>query len=178
MKEKFQRIAGIGLPYGIVFFGLSFLLGYLFHVDTKNTFFMAAAIGTAAFLLNGMIYSRFSKPTKLLEQISVTLADSETLLLQAAANHRIEETLVPGKLFLTNNRLVFKPFATQENRHSEYSWPLFELRPINFYGTIWNAGGEFLMKTENECRLMFEVDKLRVWKEALKGEIGSQLRTT
>jgi hypothetical protein len=168
MKEKLQRIAGIGLPYGIVFFGLSFLLGYLFHVDTKNTLFMAAVIGSAAFLLNGIIYSRFSKPVKLLEQISISLADSETLLLQAAANHRIEERLVPGKLYLTNKRLAFKPFPTQGNRQSEYSWPLFELTPINFYGTLWNAGGEFLMKTEKEYRLMFEVDKLRVWKEALK----------
>lgn len=115
MKDKIKSIVGNGLPYGILFFGLSFLLGYLIHLGFQKSLLMSASIGIFTLLGIGLVHSRFAKPLKVLEDISIQLDASETILLQAPANHLIEDSLVPGKLFLTDQRLIFKVYATGKN---------------------------------------------------------------
>ena len=164
MKHKLKTVISNGLPYGLVLFALSFLTGhYLFKIDRQQSLWIAAFIGISALLANGLLYRRFTKPEKVLEKISFEFGNAELLIVQAPANHLIEENLVPGKLFLTNERLLFK---TAENKSREYTWDVTDLKPVDFYKSIWNAGGEFILKTTDEISLMFEVDKLKPWKEA------------
>jgi len=168
MKEKLKSIIGNGLPYGFVFFGLSFLIGYLFHVDLKSTLWMSAFLAISALLINGFIYNRFAKPAKDLEDILINLYDQEFLLIQSPANHLIEDSLVPGKLFMTDRRIIFKAYGTDEKKLREFSWDLTLIKPLKFYSSMWNSGGEFLIETENRVSLMFEVNKLKLWKDGLR----------
>jgi hypothetical protein len=166
MKNKLKNILGNGLPFGLVFAGLSFLLGYyIFNVSLKNSLWLSSLFGVSALLVNGYMYNRFSKPLKLLENITTQFYDSESLVIQAPCNHLIEESLVPGKLFLTTQRIIFKPYKPTVTIIKEYSWKLNDLEPIGFYGSIWNSGGEFLLQTKNDISLMFEVNKLKTWKD-------------
>ncbi|MES1182022.1 MAG: hypothetical protein ABUL44_04420 [Flavobacterium sp.] len=161
-----KSVLGNGLPYGILFFGLSFFLGqYLFHVALQKTLLMSSILGLSALLLNGFIYNRFSKPLKKLEEISTKVDKHELLLLEAPANHLIDDSLVPGKLFLTDRRLIFKAYEADENVPPLFLWDLVHLTPVDFSGSIWNAGGEFLFKTKEGFSLMFEVNKLKPWKD-------------
>ena len=169
MKNKLISILGNGLPWGLAFFALASLIGHVGNLGLHNTLKISAFVAVAALLVNGLIYTRFSKPLKKLEALSVTLTDSELLLLQAPANHLVEGSLVPGKLFLTDKRLVFKPFSVAENEPEEYTWYTANLRPDRFYKSLWNTGGEFLLSTGDDVPVMFEVDKLKPWKEALRG---------
>lgn len=161
--NKLKSIVFNGLPWGLAFFGLSFIWAYfLIHTGLQLSVRVSLYIGLAALLANGALYNRFAKPLKMLDSLSVHLQGSETLLISSPANHLVDESLVPGKLFLTNERLIFRSIKSEE-----YSWALRNLEPINFYRSIWNSGGEIILSTVNEISLMFEVDKLKPWKDTL-----------
>jgi hypothetical protein len=70
--------------------------------------------------------------------------------------------LIPGKLFLTDKRLIFKSY-----KQDEYSWFLNLIHPMKFYPSIFNTGGEFILKDDKENQLVFEVDEIKIWKKAL-----------
>jgi|GEM_PF-1933984 len=163
--KRLKNIIGNGLPYGLTLFALGCIITFVFHLPLKVSLWMSAFIAIAAVLVNGALHSRFKKPLKKLEAISIDPADGEPLL-QTPANHSIDDRLVPGKLFLTNHRLLFKSYGKGEE---QYAWDLSDLKPVGFYGTVWNAGGEFVLSTKTEATLMFEVDELKAWKTALAG---------
>lgn len=153
----------------MAFFVLAYAIGYGGNIGQNNTLKIAGFIAIAALLANGLLYGRFSKSQKKLESLSIILNDTESLLLHAPANHLIEGNLMPGKLFLTDKRLVFTTFKAGENGQRVYEWDAATLTPQGFYKSIWNAGGEFLLKPEGDIAIMFEVNRLKPWKEALKG---------
>lgn len=175
MKDKLISIAGNGLPWGLAAFTLAFLMGYYeFNMPAGRIAWMAATISLVVLTINGFFYSRFTRPLKDLKPITIEISATETLLLEAIANHLTEDSLVAGKLYLTNQRLVFKPHSgyklTQPSFSWEqpiFSWDLADIEPHKFYGSIWNADGEFLLTTK-EGTIMFEVDKLKQWKAALQ----------
>jgi len=169
MKNKLISIVGNGLPWGLAFFALGCVIGFGGNLGQNITVKIATLVAVAALLANGLLYGRFAKSLKKLEALSVTLSGSESLLLQAPANHLVDGNLVPGKLFLTDKRLIFKPFKIIENEPQEYTWHLANLTPHRFYKSIWNAGGEFLLNTGEEIAIMFEVNTLKPWKLAFKG---------
>ena len=169
MKDKVKSVLGNGLPWGVVFFALSFGLSYFISQATlSDKLWMSAGIGICALLINGLIYRRFSKRIETLKEISVNLTDKELVLLEAPANHSIDDTLVPGKLFLTTERLLFTSYAEDDSKAQLCSWHTDELTPKSFHPSLWNAGGELLLVTKAGNTLMFEVDKLKVWKESLQ----------
>ncbi len=168
MKNKLAGIFFNGLPWAIAFCLLSLMLCKQFSVDSKNTLYITAITSAAALLVNGLLFARFAKPVKLLESIPLCLNTEEVLLMQVAANHLIEGSLVPGKLALTNKRLIFKPLKSTDDIAQEYNWLVTHLQPQAFYKSIWNAGGDFLLKPSNDFAIAFEVNKIKPWKEAFK----------
>ncbi len=124
-------------------------------------------MGFGALVVNGAVYTRFTRPVKQLKPITIELPNTEILLLQAPANHLTENSLVAGKLFLTNQRIIFKPHHSYTLAQPLFSWGLNDIEPFKFYGSIWNRGGEFLVNTKEVSSLMFEVDELKQWKVAL-----------
>jgi hypothetical protein len=171
MKNKLLSILGNGLPWGLAFFALAFIIGYRFNIGLSNTLITGGFVAVPAVLANGLIYNRFSKRLKDLENIYIPLDVSEFVVLQSAANHLIDGNLVPGKLLLTDKRLVFKPFKPRENEPQEYMWAVILLKPAAFYKSLWNAGGEFLLDTGEEVPVMFEVNKLKPWKEIFRDRV-------
>jgi hypothetical protein len=158
-----KRILRNGLAYGVVFFVLSFLLGYYsFRLPLDKSLLVSTPIAVFAILLNGLFYSRFAKSSKKLNNISVQLHHPETLKLESPANHTIDEHLVAGKLFLTDKRLIFKSY-----KQDEHAWSLHTLHSMEFYPSIFIAGGDFIMRDETGNRLVFEVDDIKIWKKAL-----------
>lgn len=175
MKNRLISIVSNGLPWGLVFFAVAFAVGYYgYNMPAKQIGWEAAAAGLCGLLINGITYSRSTKSHKQLTTITIELPPSETIQMEAFANHLTEDSLVAGKLFLTNQRLVFKPHGAYKLPQPAFSWeqPLFswdlnDIELYKFYGSIWNAGGEFLVNTKEQSSLMFEVDRLKQWKAAL-----------
>ncbi|KUJ62959.1 hypothetical protein AR687_06085 [Flavobacteriaceae bacterium CRH] len=137
-------------------------MGYAGNLPLKNIFQIAMPIAIFSMLLNGAIYTRFTKPVKVLERITITTQDSETALIEAPANHLIDGDIVSGKLCLTDKRLLFKSHELEE-----FIWIKSELHTINFYPSFKNKGGEFTVKNQENRRLMFEVDEIKSWKKLL-----------
>jgi hypothetical protein len=168
MKNKIKSIVGNGLPWGITFFGLSFLLSqFLINIPVQQHIPIDILVGFASMLINGAMYSRFSKSLKNLQRISIDISEPELLLLEEPANHLIDERLIPGKLFLTDQRIIFKPLQ-EDNNALLYAWQLADLTPVHFYGSLRNEGGEFILHTMDDIPLMFEVDNLKSWKDSFR----------
>jgi hypothetical protein len=163
MKNKLTSIIGNGSPYGFLFFALSFIMGYYSaDLGLRKTLIIALSISVPAVLINGILYSRFTKPVKKLEQITIELNDAEALIHQAPANFIVDDGLIPGKLFLTHERLIFKSFSVDGETALEYFWNKQGLTIDKLFTTYRNAGGQFRVR-ERDSLLMFEVDDLRVW---------------
>ncbi len=163
MKTKVKNFIFNGLTYGIIFSLLDFIPSYyVFNFALKASIYTSVSIGIAAFLVNGLIQSRFTKSSKVLHAITIPMQDSETLRISTPANHIVNDDLLSGKLFLTEKRLVFKSFE-----QIEYSWLLDDLNSFKFHLSIFNAGGEFIVENCNHDKLVFEVDEIRHWRKAL-----------
>jgi len=152
-----------GLYWGIAFFALSFCIGWCNSSMPLETILgISIPIGLLALVVNGAMYSRFAKPLKVLERIEINTDGRETLILEAPANHLNGDDLISGKLCLTDKSLVFKTHLQEE-----FSWAKSELQEMDFYRSFKNKGGEFIVKDGNNRKLMFEVEHLKLWKDAL-----------
>jgi hypothetical protein len=173
MKKRIKNIIGNGLPWGLAFFVLSFILGFTFHLGLHKSLWVSMLTGMGALLVNGWMYSRFTKPVKALEALAVKLDPAESFIIQAPANHLVEDSLVSGKLFLTRQQILFKAYEEEDRLPLVYAWDLAHLEPVDFSGSLWNAGGEFVLKTREDVSLLFEVDELKPWREAFELQLVS-----
>lgn len=162
MRKIILKIIGNGFLYGVYAFLLCFLMGY-FVFPIKTLLSVSIPIAICAIIINGAIYTRFTKPIKILEKINISIDNLENVLLQAPANHFIENDIVSGKLCLTDKRLIFKSHTEQE-----FEWIKSDLHTMVFYPSFKNKGGEFTVKNKADKRLAFEVDQIKMWKNELK----------
>lgn len=163
MMKTVIKIIGNGLFYGITVYVLCFCIGYFIsNMPLKTIIVISTPIALFALILNGAIYTRFTKSVKVLESITIKTEDSESFITEAPANHLIDGDIVSGKLCLTNKRLIFKT-----HQQEEFIWLKSELHAMIFYPSFKNKGGEFTVKNESDRKLMFEVDELKYWKNVL-----------
>lgn len=167
--QKIRDVLGNGFPYALSFFAISFALGYLVPgLSLKMVLAASVVIGVAAWLANGLLFSRFTKPVKKLQSIVLPNAFLHEVVLEAPANHLIDESMVSGKLFLTAESLIFVAHESyREGEKPAKYWTLSQLAPERFYPSFLNAGGVFLLTVNDASTLTFEVDKLKPWKQLL-----------
>ena len=171
MKDRSKEILMNGMPYGLGFFALAFALSYFpSGMDIFYSAKIAFAVGTFALLVNGLPNNRFIKPVSSLENIWIETNHSELILIECPANHRVDELLVAGKLVLTDQRLLFASSDTDDRTQQTYTWLLADLQTHAFYSSIWNPGGEFLLRTRDGTILMFEVNEMKPWRDYFKGD--------
>jgi hypothetical protein len=154
------KIIGNGLFYGVATFFICYCLG--FYLPTEIFLKISTPIALFSMILNGAIYTRFTKPVKVLEKITIKIPDFESFVIEAPANHLIDGDIVSGKLLLTDKNLIFK-----SHQFEEFLWVKSELHTMTFYPSFKNKGGEFTVKNKNDRKLMFEVDQIKIWKNAL-----------
>ncbi|WP_426484799.1 hypothetical protein [Flavobacterium sp. 2] len=162
MINKFKRIFGNGIAYGIYYFLLCHLIGFIGNMPAKSVLKVSIPVALITLLINGLIYSRFTKREKLLKAITFQEADVVNSKLEGIANHQVEDDLVSGKLCITEEELIFI-----SSNKKEYRWSLTSFASFHFYPTIFNKGGEFVIKDQNGRRIMFEVDYIKSWKNLL-----------
>lgn len=163
MVKTIIKILGNGFLYGIYTLIICFCLGYFVaNMPLKNIFEISVPLALCSTILNGSIYTRFTKSKKKLERIVINTQTSEIFIIEAPANHLIAGDIVSGKLCLTNKRLLFKSFEEEE-----FVWEKSELHTMTFYPSFKNKGGEFTVKDKREIKLMFEVDEIKNWKNEL-----------
>lgn len=164
MMKTIIKIIGNGLFYGVATLFLCFCIGYFRgNLPLKTIFTISTPIAFSAMIINGAIYTRFTKPVKVLEKIIIKTEESESVIIEVPANHLIDGDIVSGKLCLTNNRLLFKSHDLQE-----FTWIKSDLHSMTFYPSFKNKGGEFTLKDKTDRKLMFEVDVIKIWKNELK----------
>lgn len=166
MIDMLKKIGGNGIAYGIYYFLICHLIGFAGGMEAKSVLKVSVPISLFGMIANGLMYSRFTKRNKILEQINFDTEDTANTKLEAIANHLIDDDLVSGKLCLTENELIFR-----SHKQEEYRWNLSSFDSFNFYPAFFNKGGEFVIKTKEGRKLMFEVDLIKSWKKALYNEV-------
>lgn len=168
MAKTLSKIIRNGFVYGVVFFALSFYLGFLFHMTMKDILLVSTPIALLALLINGITYSRFTKSEKALEAITLSSHnDVSEIKLQSPANYYIDDHIISGKLFLTDHNLIFKAYQNKGENEKVYSFALSDFYSFDFFPSLFNKGGEFITADNNEQKLVFEVDELKLWKKTL-----------
>jgi len=162
MIDKLKKIAGNGMTYGVYYFLLCHLIGFIGGMPFKSVLKVSIPVALGTLIVNGLISSRFTKREKLLRTITFKESDISNSRLDGIANHLIEDDLVSGKLCVTNQELIFISFDKKE-----YRWDLESFNTFHFYPTIFNKGGEFVIKDQNGRKIMFEVDYIKSWKKLL-----------
>lgn len=105
-----------GVVWGLIFFILCFIISYYsFNGKLKDSLFISISTGIITGIINGLIQSRFTKSYKRLSALTFSPQHFERLKIETPANHIIDDHLISGKLFLTQNRLIFISFENKEN---------------------------------------------------------------
>jgi hypothetical protein len=171
MTDRQKNFLLDSLVWFVVFFIITFLISYVScHLPLKQTLFISVAAGLVAGIIVGSIQSRFTKSYKTLRAINIKFEDVEYLKLDTPANYIKDEHLVSGKLFLTQKRLLFKSFKAEE-----YHWLLSNLQDFKFYPSLFNIGGEFIIVTNEQAKIVFEVDNIKLWKRLLLAPADADL---
>lgn len=160
MLDKLKKIAGNGIAYGVYYFLLCHLIGFIANIPFKSVLKISVPVALGTLVLNGFVSSRFTKREKTLRGITFQAHDAEKSRFDGIANHLIDGDLVSGKLCLTEEELVFMSHNKQE-----YRWVLTSFESFHFYPTIFNKGGEFVIRDKNGRKLMFEVDYIKTWQQ-------------
>ena len=163
MTDKQKNFFLDSLQWFVVFFFITLLVSYMpLHASLMLLLLVSVAGGLACGLILGSVQSRFTKSYKTLRAINIELENDEDLKLDRPANYIKDEHLISGKLFLTQKRLLFKSYKAEE-----YHWLLSDLQDFKFHPSLFNIGGEFVIDTKQQAKIVFEVDNIKLWKRSL-----------
>lgn len=172
MTDRQKNFLLDSLVWFVALFAITLLVGYTWLHASSVMLLVGTTGSLAGGLILGSFQSRFSTSYKILRAIDIELEDAERLLLEGPANYIINDHMLSGKLILTQQRLLFKSY-----KEEEYNWQLSTLEHFNFHSSLFNIGGEFVVETDQQAKLAFEVDNLKLWKNSLfdkEKDLGAQ----
>lgn len=145
----------------------------LFNHETltlKNTIFTivsALITGCVAGLLNFWLLKKYGNNERLLNTAKINLAENETILFEAPANHFKGIEAVGRKLCLTNKRLVFQSHKFNFKNH-QLSMPLSNIAEVNRYKTLGITNTGLSITTADNVIEKFVVQQPAEWIKQLK----------
>lgn len=133
MSKRIISIITNGLPWGIFFFCLSWVVGTVpFRLSNKDALNVASVTGLLAILFNGLLYRRFRISEEAIAKNTTDLAEAKPFLFACPAGFRVDNELILGKLSFTKEELVFQKMTDGEDKTELTTWKLCELSEYRF----------------------------------------------
>lgn len=133
---------------------------------------VAALIGGA---ISGLFFAwfmaRFANSKSVAQSTKIEIADGETILFETGANHFKGAEGVGGKLYLTNQRLVFKSHKFNIQKH-ELSIGLRDIAKVDRYKTLGLVNNGLMVTTSENTTEKFVVQQIEEWVTQLSGRDG------
>lgn len=162
-----------------LFFGIGMTFFYTLKIFLKNDLKSASEIINAIvvgiiggviagilFVLIGWSLSLLRKPRLNIETGSFEMNPSETLVFETAANHFKGFKTLGGRLFMTNNRLIFNNHKSN-GENPEFSINLNEIKSVNRYKILGIVNKGLSIVTTLETTEKFEVLRVEEWVKLL-----------
>ena len=167
-----------GLFFGTtmtIFFVLQNLLTHS-NLTAKD---ITISIGSGVFggalsgLLFGWLMGLFANSKRLTKDTKIDIQTDEIILFETGANHFKGAEGVGGKLYLTNNRLVFKSHKFNIQNH-ELSINLPDIDKVDRYKTLGLANNGLSVTTIDNKTEKFVVQQIDEWLNQLTEKNGLQ----
>ncbi len=161
-----------GLSFGILMTIFYIVYGLLTedNLTTKHIILrIASGIvgGCIAGFIFGLSAGWFGNSKSIMKGTEINLEKDETILFEAPANHFKGIEAVGGKLYLTNNRLVFKSHKFNFQNH-EISIALSDIEKVNKYKVLGIANTGLSITTDENKTEKFVVQKREEWMKQLQ----------
>lgn len=174
MDKKSKIRAGL-------FFGVSmavfFILWDLFINNdfTQRSIIISLVSGVIEGAISGFIFAwliaLFVNSKFLIQSTKIEIAKDETILFETGANHFKGAEAVGGKLYLTNQRLVFKSHKFNIQKH-ELSIGLSDIAKVDRYKTLGLVNNGLMVMTSENTTEKFVVQQIEEWVSQLSGRDG------
>jgi len=167
-----------GLIFGIAMTAFFILQDLLTHDDlsTKNviiSIFSGLFGGVLAGLLFGWLMGWFSNSKFFTKGTKIDIAIDENILFETPANHFKGVEAVGGKLYLTNQRLVFKSHKLNIQRH-QLIMNISDIQKVSRYRTMGLVDNGLSVTTINGSTDKFVVQQADEWFIYLTDKNGLQ----
>ncbi len=117
--------------------------------------------GISGFLY-GWVMNRFVNSKMVDQQTQIELREGESILFETGANHFRGAEAVGGKLYLTNQRVVFKSHSF--NFHNEaFSLELHDLEQVNLHKTLGMLPNGLTISLKDNRKEKFVVQQPKEW---------------
>ncbi|MEO8821127.1 MAG: GRAM domain-containing protein [Ginsengibacter sp.] len=167
-----------GLIFGIAMTGFYIIQGLLTqdNLTTRNiiiTIVSSLIGGVFTGFLFGWMMGLLANSKYLTKSIHIETGVNEAIVFETGANHFKGAEAVGGKLYLTNQRLVFKSHKLNIQNH-ELSIPLSDIENVDRYKALGISNNGLIVETINHTIEKFVVQKPGEWMEHLAEKNGSQ----
>jgi hypothetical protein len=156
--KKYKIAIGFGLPMTIFFSIRGFYLQDEYSFNSISRILVSSIAAGALsgfmyhFIMNLFKHSKFVK-----KSTAISLNENELIVLEKDANHFKGIESVGGRMFVTNNRIVFKSHALNIQNH-EVSFIWKDIKQVNRYKSLGllNNGLELHLKNNKVEKFVVE----------------------
>ena len=156
--RKYKIAIGFGMPMTFFFLlqGFYLLDDYSLNSITRVLLSSIAAGALSGFIFN-FIMNLFKNSKFVKKSTAISLNENEIILLEKDANHFKGIESVGGRMFVTNNRIIFKSHALNiQNHEVSYIWN--EIKQVTRYKSLGllNNGLELHLKNNKVEKFVVE----------------------
>ena len=174
MERKRKSGFNAGLSFGIVVTTVSILQNFLTADEHTFAGIMKSIAeglitGSLSGVLVGWLVNVFTRSKFIERTTRMNIEPGETILFETPANHFKEKEGVEGKLYLTTNRLVFKPHTLNIQNH-QLSIKLNDIDAVDRYKTMHIVNNCLFITTNKNITEKFVVEEAEQWAEKLPGK--------
>lgn len=165
-KNKIETGLYFGITMSVLYITQSLWVSD--DLSTKNIIIYIIS-GLVAGALSGFLYGWIIRKfviSKYIRDIKIKTEENETILFETTANHFVGIEAVGGKLFLTNERLVFKSHNLNIHNH-ELSVPLYDIGLVGRYKTLGLVNNGLSITTAGNKVEKFVVEQIESWIDQL-----------
>lgn len=152
-----------------MFAGIAFgsILGLVYGLLYEGS--MALVLGVGSGVAFGLAMYAIASSRKIKGQAGIAL-DGETLHHQGPANRFLNGEGVGGRLYLLDDRLMFKSHHFNIQNH-QWELPLREIESLEFYNPLLMVPNGLAIRTTAGRRERFIVQGRKVWKSRIQERI-------
>ncbi len=162
-KPDTKAFIKVGLFSGL-FFCVFFGIVSIFLYDLHAALIMGPLSGLIFGLFMGFMLYFFSKSKKVNNQTKLEGVNEADIVYAGAANHFIKREAVGGKLYLLNDRLIFKSHNLNIQNHS-FSIQIDNINELIFFSPLGIVKNGLQISLKDGTIEKFVVNNREIWKQ-------------
>lgn len=156
----------VGLLAGL-FFCLFFGIALTFLYDLQKALIMGPISGLVFGLFMALMLYFFSKSKKVSDQTKLEGVNESEIMYAGAANHFVKREAVGGKLYLLNDRLIFKSHNLNVQNHT-LSIKIDNINELIFFSPLGIVKNGLQINLKDGAIEKFVVNNRDIWKQYIE----------